>query len=124
MAQETRITRGKPFTPETARAVARKGGMASGLSRRKKSSLRQYALALRDMPSEACPEYTQGFMAVAAMYRQAQQGNVSAFNALADLLGEKDRAEFSLSVSVPQIIDDIPDESPEDDSPRTHGQPQ
>lgn len=100
----------KPFTAETARAAGRKGGLASGAARREQRTLKEYALALRDTPLNGKPDLTQGGAAVAAMFKQAQRGNVSAFNAIADLLGENEQR--NAVVVVPTIVDDIPEDAP------------
>ena len=79
-----------------ARERGRKGGKASGRARSVKRSMRQWAELMRDMPApenaraEFGADLTQAGAAVAAMYRASVAGDVRAFRALAELLGELD----------------------------------
>ena len=88
--------KGKRFTADTAREKGRRGGVASGEARRVKRTMREWAELMRDNPApdklrKALGEdLTQAGAAVAAMYTESMSGNVQAFRALSDLLGETD----------------------------------
>lgn len=72
-----------PSSPEEARELGRRGGIASGIARRRRISLREELLALLGA--------ADGLVAksiVAAMCHEAKRGNVGAFRAIAQVLGE------------------------------------
>lgn len=72
-----------PSTTEEARERGRLGGIASGVARRKRISLREELVALL--------EAGDGIVAksiVASMCHEAKRGNVGAFKAIAQVLGE------------------------------------
>ncbi len=89
-----------------AREKGRKGGKASGQSRRKKANLREVANllfttkidhpkwteTLEGMGLESTLEYA----VVASMMREAMNGNVSAYRALMDTVGQTDKSESDL----------------------------
>ena len=91
MPQGKRISAGTD-----AKERGRKGGKASGRARSVKRSMRQWAEMMRDMPAPAetraefGEELTQAGASVAAMYRASVGGDVRAFRAIAELLGELD----------------------------------
>ena len=88
--------KGKRFTNDTAREKGRRGGVASGEARRVKRTMREWAELMRDNPAPddvrkaLGDDLTQAGAAVAAMYTASMSGNVQAFRALSDLLGETD----------------------------------
>lgn len=91
-----------PRTSDEARERGRNGGIASGKARREKRSLLNWALAMRDERNpdkNAKPDDTQAAAAVAAMYREARHGNVSAFRALCDLMQETEPRDNTAVVS-------------------------
>jgi hypothetical protein len=86
---------------EELREMTRKGGIASGKARRKKKTLREMVKAFgelgvddrsdRKMSELGIPEdmrvrYMQG---VVSLFNKANKGDVSAFNAIRDIIGEK-----------------------------------
>lgn len=86
--------------------IASKGGKASGEARRRKANLRQTMNAI--LTSEVdIPEWTQILEALgldstletvisAAMVREAMNGNVKAFTAIKDVLGQTSKSETDL----------------------------
>ncbi len=73
---------------ETARERGRAGGLASAASRRKRRAMRDYLeIALR-MTDEATGE-TNAQAAALALVKEAKQGNVRAWQAMLEALGEK-----------------------------------
>ena len=79
---------------ETARIKGRAGGLASAASRRKRRAMRDYLeIALR-MTDEATGE-TNAQAAALALVKEAKQGNVRAWQAMLEALGEK----------APQMVD-------------------
>lgn len=73
---------------ETARAMGRAGGLASAASRRKRRAMRDYLeIALR-MDDEDTGELNAMESAL-ALVREAKRGNVRAWQAMLEALGEK-----------------------------------
>ena len=95
-------------TKDEARKRGRNGGIASGEARRKKKSLREWALFWRDRPSPD-PAMTMGAAAAEAMFREAIAGNPSAFRELARILGEEvDRHELVTETKEPLVLSLVP----------------
>lgn len=101
--------KGKGFdsrTTEEQREIARKGGIASGASRRRKRTMKSGAKMLMDMPAsksiaqklkllgidEEDATYQMGVMV--AMLQQALDGNVKAAQFLRELIGEDPKQEM------------------------------
>lgn len=99
-------------TSEELREMTRKGGIASGDARRKKKTLREMVKAFgelgvddrsdRKMSELGIPEdmrvrYMQG---VVSLFNKANKGDVSAFNAIRDIIGEKPVDETKVTGSV------------------------
>ena len=95
MAREDKL---KPVrTKEEASERGRKGGIASGESRREKATLRE------------CLDLLTGREAVAvALFEKAMSGDVKAFQELRDTVGEKpvDKQELSGSLDVVSVIEE------------------
>jgi hypothetical protein len=97
------------LTTEEAREIGRKGGKASVEARREKKKLRQLVEAFGEMPA---PEKvrkvlnelgvaenemrTNDMAIVVGLYQKAIKGDVSAFNAIRDIRGEKPVDETKL----------------------------
>ena len=73
---------------ETARARGRAGGLASAAARRKRKEVRMYLDVALKMDDEETGELNAMAMAL-AMVREAKHGNVRAFLAILEALGEK-----------------------------------
>ena len=78
----------KPFTSETGAEAGRKGGIASGESRRRKKTIRQALEALL-----SCRNPNNGLEGVEemalAIFEKAKEGDVRAFAEIRDSIGEK-----------------------------------
>lgn len=87
MANEKKL---KPVTQRTkseAREISKKGGVASGKSRRMRKTFRELLKIALEMPS--ANGVTNAEEIVASMIRKAQGGDVKAFEAVRDTIGEK-----------------------------------
>ena len=91
-------------TAEEARKRGRAGGIASAAVRQRAKTMREWAEALRDVPAAGDGETFAG-AAVLAMYKQAAGGNVSAFRALCEVMGETSGvAAFAAAVNLPPVV--------------------
>lgn len=78
-------------SPNEVREIARKGGIASGVSRRARKSLKQAAKVFFEENENAAMAVVQ------ALYSEAIDGNVKAADKLQDLIGETvQREELAL----------------------------
>ena len=77
-------------TTEEQRQIARSGGVASGIARRKYKTARELALQLGEdeLKTQKGATITKLQAAVDAMYRAAVDGDVQAFNAILKTRGE------------------------------------
>ena len=86
-----------PFDERTEseqREIARKGGIASGASRRAYRSLKQAAKAFFRENDDAAMQLIQ------ALYEEARNGNVKALEKLEDLIGETvQREELAMAAA-------------------------
>lgn len=101
MANEKNLIPQAQRSPKEARENGRKGGKASGEARRAKRTLRELVeifgnLAVGDearkkMKEIGIPEelWTRKMQPVVALYNKANKGDVAAFNAIRDIVGEK-----------------------------------
>ena len=89
--------------------AAHKGGQARKEQFARFKSLREAAVALRDIPAndqKTFPEMSNGVAAVLSMYEGAQAGNPKAFHELAAILGENvQKLEIG---EMPTLVDDVP----------------
>ena len=91
MANEKNLIPMNERTEEEQREIARKGGIASGASRRAYKSLKQAAKAFFKENDTAAMRMVQ------ALYEEAEKGNVKAIDKLQDLIGETvQREELAL----------------------------
>lgn len=91
--------RPKPFTSETAREAGRKGGIASGIAKRRKANLRkamQMLLTARG-PTIEGEQVTYEEALVLSMVNEAltegSKNNVAAFNAIMQVLKSEEEAQ-------------------------------
>lgn len=106
MANKNNLMQYRSSTPEERRRNASKAGKASGEARRRKANLRQTMNAI--LTSEVdIPEWTPILEALgldstletvisAAMVREAMNGNVKAFTAIKEVLGQTSKSETDL----------------------------
>jgi len=91
LANEENLISLSERTTSEQREIARKGGLASGASRRAYKSLKQAAKAFFKENENAAMAVVQ------AMYEEALDGNVKAVDKLQDLIGETvQREELAL----------------------------
>ncbi len=110
--QKRKITNAANIEPyriadtERAREMGHKGGVASGVARREKRTLRAWAELLRDQPApDGAEGETNAGAAIVATYRSAQAGDVSAVRFLSELMGEMDAPDpFNGAIPPPIII--------------------
>lgn len=107
MSKEFEERKGR-LTTEEAREIGKKGGMASVKARREKAHLRKLVEAFGELPApervrKAMAEMgvsdekrTNDMAAVVGLFQKAIKGDVTAFNAIRDITGEKpiDKTEF------------------------------
>lgn len=86
---------------EEARDKGRKGGLASGVSRRDRKTLRAMLEMLMDMPAatEDGPAKSNREAMAVAIVQRALAGDVKAFEVVRDTLGEKPRDKVDASLS-------------------------
>ena len=109
MANEKNLIPQAQRSPKEARENGRKGGKASGEARRAKRTLRELveifgnlavsADAKQKMEEIGIPEelWTRKMQPVVALYNKANKGDVGAFNAIRDIIGEKPVDKTQLS---------------------------
>lgn len=91
MANEKNLIPMDERTENEQREIARKGGIASGASRRAYRSLKQAAKAFFKENDDAAMRMIQ------ALYEEAEKGNIKAIDKLQDLIGETvQREELAL----------------------------
>ena len=78
-------------SPEEVRENGRKGGIASGIVRRRKKDLREACLAIleTEITTKSGDKMTGSEAMVAKLFQQAMKGNIKAFIALRDTAGQK-----------------------------------
>lgn len=101
MANEKNLIPVAERSPSELRKMTSKGGKVSGEARRAKKTLRELATLFgslkldgkqkRQMQELGIPEteHTRFMQAVVSLFQKALKGDVSAFNAIRDLIGEK-----------------------------------
>lgn len=109
MANEKNLIPQAQRSPKEARENGRKGGKASGEARRAKKTLRELveifgSLGVNPdtrklMKQLGIPEdlMTRKMQPVVALFNKANKGDVSAFNAIRDIIGEKPVDETKLT---------------------------
>ncbi len=105
MANEENLVSLADRTTEEQREIARKGGIASGESRRRRKTLKEELLALLSQGD------TQERVSL-ALLQQALDGNIQAFNTLRDTIGEKpvDKVEANVGLSYEEQLKKVSDD--------------
>ena len=113
MANEQNL---RPSEYKLSQDEAKKGGIASGEARRKKKTLRELVELFGElgvnpdtrklMKQLGIPEdlMTRKMQPVVALFNKANKGDVSAFNAIRDIIGEKPVDETKLTGAVDTSI--------------------
>lgn len=94
------------FQPgEEAREKGRRGGKRSAEVRKARKTLREEMLDLLQVTSKDSDgiEHTQQEYIAAALIKEARGGNVRAFEAIRDTIGEKPVEQREISVAMPQF---------------------
>ena len=88
-------------TTEEVREIARKGGIASGESRRKRKSLKEELIMLLEMDDNNVKIST-------ALLKKALSGDIQAFTTIRDTIGEKptDKVEQEVISTIRVDIDE------------------
>ena len=78
-------------SPDEVRENGRKGGIASGVARRRKKDLREACIAIleTEITTKSGDKMTGSEAMVAKLFQQAMKGNIKAFIALRDTAGQK-----------------------------------
>ena len=78
-------------SPDEVRENGRKGGIASGVARRRKKDLREACLAIleTEITTKSGDKMTGSEAMVAKLFQQAINGNIKAFEVLRDTAGQK-----------------------------------
>lgn len=84
-------------TKSEQRKIASAGGIASGIARREKKTLRETLEVLLAMPHETEPEKTNLHVVAVAWLKEAQKGNIQAITTLRDTIGEKPNDKLEVS---------------------------
>lgn len=113
MAKEQNL---RPSEYKLSQDEAKKGGIASGEARRKKKTLRELVELFGElgvnpdtrklMKQLGIPEdlMTRKMQPVVALFNKANKGDVSAFNAIRDIIGEKPVDETKLTGALDTCI--------------------
>jgi len=86
----------KPITKQTARALGRKGGLASGKARAEKKSLKEsleLLLTMQRTNENGETESTQDAI-LKVLIEQALNGNIQAFKEIKETLGQKEPFKY------------------------------
>ena len=93
-------------TPSELREITRKGGIASGKARREKKKLRDILEKLLNEKVMIDGEKKTGAEAITlAMIKKASTGDVSAFLAIRDTIGEKPTEKQEVDSTVTVVMD-------------------
>lgn len=95
MANEKNLKPVSKRTKSEARELSKKGGIASGQSRRMKKTFKELLKIALEMKSPTGK--TNAEEIVASMIRKAQDGDVKAFEAVRDTIGEKPKDEIDVT---------------------------
>ena len=95
-------------TSEEAREIGRKGGIASGIARQRRKTLKEELLILLDLIDEEGKSNNEKISL--SIIKQALEGNVKAYEVIRDTIGEKpiDKVE---QVNPPVIKIERPDKN-------------
>lgn len=92
----------KRLSTEEARRIGKKGGVKSAQARRQKKTFKELLKIALEMP--AGNGKTNAEEIVASMIRKAQEGDVKAFEAVRDTIGEKpkDNVDVTTREDIPE----------------------
>lgn len=109
MANPQNLVPNSARTPKERRENARKAGKASGAKRRQLKTLAEELRALlrEDIVDRKGRKMNTQTAISTALINAAIHGDVKAFNAVRDTIGQKPKEEISGSLSLPVIVDDL-----------------
>lgn len=90
-------------TKEEQRKIARMGGIASGKARKEKKMLKDLLEDALSKGTETDNEYVNITL---ALIREANKGNVKAYEVIRDTLGQKPVDKVEHTGAIPVVIDD------------------
>ncbi len=90
-------------TKEEQRVIAKMGGIASGKARKEKKMLKDLLEDALSKGTETDNEYVNITL---ALIREANKGNVKAYEVIRDTLGQKPVDKVEHSGAIPVVIDD------------------
>lgn len=100
MANEDNLISNSERTPRERQNIASKAGRASGESRRKNKSIREALIAVLKGTYDIDGVQVQGYDAIAVRaFNEAMDGNIKAFVAIRDTIGEKPTDKLRLESS-------------------------
>ena len=118
MALDPNIGKDTQFrTGEEQAEIAQKGGIASGEARRKKKTLRECVRLFGELPVEGksaramadlgipVEEHNRLMQISVSLYQKAMKGDVAAFNAIRDIIGEKPTDKTEITGALDQRIE-------------------
>ena len=88
---------------DEVREIGRKGGIASGEARREKKLLKEL---LEDALSKGTETDNEYINITLALIKEANKGNVKAYEVIRDTLGQKPIDKVEHSGAIPVVIDD------------------
>ncbi len=109
MANEKNLRPFNTLTESEQRRIRRKGGKASGAKRRQLKTLAEELKSLlnEDVVDRKGRKMNTQTAISTALINAAIHGDVKAFNAIRDTIGQKPKEEISGSLSLPVIVDDL-----------------
>lgn len=104
MANEQNL---KPLTTSKAREIGKKGGKRSAEIRKEKKILRDLLEEALEKKTETGNKYID---ITIALIKEAEKGNVKAYETIRDTLGQKPKEEINVGVSYEDYIKKVEDE--------------
>ena len=95
-------------TKSEQREIAKKGAIASVISRQQKKELKDALLTLLEMDIIVDGEKMSGSKAIALkLFQRAMQGNCRAFELIRDTIGQKPVEKIIVSEINPEVIEEV-----------------
>ncbi len=104
MANEQNL---KPLTTSKAREIGKKGGKRSAEIRKEKKMLRDLLEEALEKETETGNKYID---ITIALIKEAEKGNVKAYETIRDTLGQKPKENIKVGVSYEDYIKKVEDE--------------
>lgn len=105
MANNGNLLKKEDRTPSQRRESAKRAGIASAESRRRKKELKELLeIALSVMDETGM---TEAENITVSLIKEARGGNVKAYEVIRDTLGQKPVEKSQMKIDLPQFIDDL-----------------